>query len=335
MDVEEIRAFVAVTGTGSLTKAAGRLGVSKSVVSRRISALEARLGIRLLNRTTRGIALTELGDSFHERAKRVLAEVDAAIEAVTGAAPEVAGPLRVTAPVSFGTLHLMPALAELLEQHPRLELDLELNDRRVDLVGEGFDLAVRIGHLEDSGLVSRRIAPVRHTVVAAPSLLACLGEPEGPRDLARFPCVIYTNASVGAQWRFKVGERWETPRVGGRLRVNNAEMLMQAAALGVGLASLPTFVAGPLIKAGTLKPVLQRWPMPEAGLFLVFPPAPRQTAKLRAVVDHLAARFGPHPFWDPCAQTGAVAAPALGAAVQATDKTSNQQARGLEGTGEP
>lgn len=300
MDIEEFRAFVLAAGTGSLTKAAERLGVSKSVISRRISGMETRLGVRLLNRTTRGIALTELGDAFFERAKRVVAEADEAIEAVTGAVPEVAGSIRLTAPVSFGTLHLMPALADLLEQHSRLEIDLELNDRRVDLVGEGFDLAVRIGHLEDSGLVARRIAPVRQVVVGAPSLLARLGQPQEPRDLVHFPCLIYTNASVGAQWRFKVGERWEMPRVGGRLRVNNADMLVQAATLGLGLASLPTFIAGQFIESGRLQPILRECAMPEAGMFLVFPPAPRQTAKLRAVVEYLAARFGPEPFWDPC-----------------------------------
>ncbi|MER2266123.1 LysR family transcriptional regulator [Methylobacterium oxalidis] len=299
MDLEEIRVFALAADLGSLTKAASRLNLSKSVVSRRLSALESRLGVRLLNRTTRGIALTELGQTFFARARRILTEVDGAVEAVTGAVPDIAGQIRMTAPVSFGTLHLMPALSEFLERHPRIEIELELNDRVVDLIGEGFDLAVRIGHLEDSGLVARRVAPVRHTVVGSPAFLHERGEPERPRDLGRFDCVIYSNASIGAQWRFKVGERWESPRVGGRFRVNNAEMLVQAALLGVGLASLPTFVAGPLIASGQLKPILRPFPMPEAGLFLVFPPDKRPTAKLRAVIDHLTRRFGPEPSWDP------------------------------------
>jgi len=298
--IDELIAFTLVADTMSFTRAAARLGVSKSVASRRVAALEASLGARLLNRTTRGVSLTEAGSTFRERCKRILAEIDEAKEVVSGAGPQMVGSLRITAPVSFGTMHLVPALADLLARYPRLEFDIDLNDRHVDLVSEGFDLAIRIASLKDSSMIARRVAPVRRIVVCSAGYARRHGVPKTPYDLLDHECLIYANKTPAEQWRFRIGGRWESFRTGGRLRVNSVEMLRDGAAAGLGLAEMPTFVAGPLIDRGELRPLLLDYEMSEAALYLLWPPNRNLIAKTRVVVAHLSERFGPNPSWDPC-----------------------------------
>ncbi len=295
-DLVDVLAFVRVAETGSFARAAERMGLSKPVLSRRVARLEEQLGARLLTRSARGAQPTEIGEAYYARAANILAELEAAEEVVAAAVTQIAGPIRLTAPLSFGIAHLAPALADFAAVHPRVELDIEFEDRNVDLVAGGYDLAVRIGRLADSSLVARRIAPVRKTVIASPEYLARAGRPERPADLAGHFILLYNQES----WRFRVGDRWETVRLAPILRSNNGDMLLAAAVAGLGLAALPSFIAAPAIEAGQVEVLLLDFPLEEGALHAVMPPGRAVTARVRALVEFLVARFGPEPSWDPC-----------------------------------
>jgi DNA-binding transcriptional LysR family regulator len=295
-DLIDVLAFVRVVETGSFARAAERMGLSKPVVSRRVARLEKRLGARLLTRTARGAQPTGVGQAYYERASAILADLEAAQEVVAEAVTQVAGPIRLSAPLSFGTAHLAPALADFARLHPAVELDIEFEDSTVDLAGGGYDLAVRIGRLADSSLVARRIAPVRKHAVASPDYLAERGRPERPADLVGHDIMVYGNE----QWRFRAGERWETVRVAPRMRSNNGEMLLAAAEAGLGACLLPSFIAAPAIARGGVEVILRDYPLEEGALHAVMPPGRAITARVRALVDFLVERFGPEPSWDPC-----------------------------------
>jgi len=295
-DLMDVLAFVRVVDTGSFARAAERMSLSKPAVSRRVARLEEQLGAQLLTRSARGAQPTEIGQSYYARASAILADLEAAQEVVAEAVTQIAGPIRLTAPLSFGVEHLAAALAEFATLHPRVELDIEFEDRTVDLVAGGYDLAVRIGRLADSALIARRIAPVRKAVVASPDYLERRGRPERPSDLAGHAILLYAHE----QWRFQVGGRWESVRVAPVLRSNNGEMLLAAAKAGLGLCMLPSFIAAPAIEAGSVEVILRDYPVEEGALHAVMPPGRAATARVRALVDFLVARFGPEPAWDPC-----------------------------------
>lgn len=295
-DLLDVLAFVRVAETGAFSRAAERMGMSKSILSRRVARLESQLGARLLTRTAQGAQPTEVGQAYFERAANILADLEAAEEVVAEAVTQVAGPVRLSAPLSFGVEHLAPALAEFAEAHPRVELDISFDDRPVDLAAGGFDLAVRIGALKDSSLVARRIAPVRKVPAASPAYLDAHGRPSHPRDLAGHDILLY----AGEQWRFRVGGKWEYVRGRPRLRADNGEMLRAAAEAGLGVCILPSFIAAPAFERGTLEPLLRDYPLEEGGLYAVMPPGRATTARVRALVDFLVERFGPEPAWDPC-----------------------------------
>lgn len=299
-DLLDVIAFVRVAETGSFARAAARMGMSKSGLSRRVARLEAELGAKLLTRTATGAVRTGAGEAYHRRAAAILADLESAREAVADAVTQLAGSIRLTAPLSFGTMHLAPALADFAAAHPRGELDATFDDKPVDLVGDGYDLGVRIGNLADSSLVARRIAPVRRVLLASPDYLEARGTPARPRDVASHDVLVYANAD---RWRFRVDERWEQVRGRPRLRANNGEMLRAAAAAGLGLVILPSFIASPAIEDGTLRVIMPGFPLEEVGLHALMPPGRAATARVRALVDHLAARFGPEPSWDPCWRT--------------------------------
>ena len=299
-DLVDVLAFVRVAETGSFAAAAERMGLSKPVLSRRVARLEERLGARLLTRSARGAQPTGVGQAYYERAAAILADLEAAQEVVAEAVTQVAGPIRLTAPLSFGIAHLAPALADFAEAHPAVELDIGFEDRAVDLVGGGYDLAVRIGRLADSSLVARRIAPVRRVLVASPAYLDARGRPERLADLAGHDGLVYRNEP----WRFRVEGRWEAARFAVRLRADNGEMLRTAAEAGLGIALLPSFIAAPAIEAGTVAVILRDFPLQEGALHAVMPPGRAVTARVRALVDFLVARFGPEPSWDPCWMAG-------------------------------
>ncbi len=299
LDLDDLRSFVEVASAAGFSRAAGRLGVSKSIVSRRIARLEAELGTLLLSRTTRGVRLTEAGTEFKARAERVLAELDEARDAVSGQGDALRGRLRIAAPLGFGIRHVAPMVADLARQHPELELDVSYSDRIVDLIGEGFDLALRIGALRDSTLVARRIAPVHAALVASPAYLEARGTPHTPGDLLQHECLIYAGAST-QEWRFRAGKRWIAIRPHGRLRSDNGEALLSWASAGLGIVAVPAFLASDAIRAGTLTQVLVDFPMPESALYAVRPPGPYTSRKVRAVIDAAIERFG-DARWDACA----------------------------------
>ena len=295
-DLTDVLAFVRVVETGAFARAAERMGMSKSILSRRVARLEEQLGARLLTRTASGAQPTDVGQAYYERASGILADLEAAREVVAEAVTQIAGPIRLSAPLSFGVEHLSPALAEFASAHPKVELDVELEDRAVDLVGGGYDLAIRIGNLADSALVARRIAPVRKALVASPAYLKARGRPEKPSDLPVHDLLLYGNE----HWRFRVGKNWEQIRIRPRLRANNGEMLRAAAVAGLGICILPSFIASPAIEEGTLEVVMRDHPLEESALQAVMPPGRATTARVRALVDFLVGRFGPEPSWDPC-----------------------------------
>lgn len=300
VDLMDVLAFVRVVETGAFARAGERMGVSKSILSRRVARLEEQLGAKLLTRTAQGASPTDIGQAYFERASNILADLEAAQEVVAEAVTQVAGPVRLSAPLSFGTEYLAPALADFAKLHPNVEVDVSLEDRKVDLIGGGYDLAIRIGQLADSSLVTRKITAVRAAVLASPDYLAARGRPATPGDLNGHDLLFYANAGMGQQWRFKMGGKWETVRGPVRLRADNGEMLREAACAGLGIVILPTFIASPAIRSGQLEVLLRDYPLEESGLHIVMPPGRATTARVRALVDFLVGRFGPEPAWDPC-----------------------------------
>lgn len=298
-ELDDIRSFIAVAETGGFGRAAQVLGLSKSIVSRRVSKLEEELGARLLSRTTRGVSPTEAGIEFKARSERVLAELEEAREAVAQQAGGVAGRLRLSMPLTFGNRHVAPLLRELALTYPRLELDVHASDRLVDLIGERFDAAIRIGTLKDSSLVARRIAPVHASILGSPDYFARHGHPATPHDLARHECLLYTG-STEQEWTFRVGKRWVGIRPAGRLRSDSGETLLDWAEAGLGLVALPNFLASDAIRSGRVLHTLLDYPMPTQGLYVVRPPGAFVPGKVRVLIDLLVERFSGTPYWDPC-----------------------------------
>ena len=300
VDLVDVLAFVRVVETGAFARAAERMDLSKSILSRRVARLEEQLGAKLLTRTAQGAQPTDIGQLYYARASNILAELEAAEEVVADAVTQIAGTIRITAPLTFGTQHLAPALADFARMHPKVELDISLNDRTVDLLAGGYDMAVRIGNLQDSMLIARKIAPVRGVVVASPNYLDERGRPEHPRDLAEHDLLFYANIPTYEQWRFRIGDGWEHVKGHARFRADNGEMLREAACAGLGIVILPSFIASHAIQAGELEVLLRDFPLEEVGLHLVMPPGRASTARIRALIDFLSQRFGPEPSWDPC-----------------------------------
>lgn len=290
--------FARVVDSGGISAAARDLRLSKSAVSKQLAALEDRLGARLLHRTTRRMSLTEAGAGFLEHCRRVVAEAEAAESAVGALQAVPRGVLRVNAPMTFGTMHLSAAIPDFMAQHPQVAVDLSLNDRMVDLVEEGFDVAVRIARLADSSLVARKLAPARRVMVAAPSYLDRQGRPETLADLAGHDVLSYSYVSAVEEWRFIGPAGEEGVRVEGKLRANNGEILLAACLAGAGIAALPTFISGPSLRAGSLVRVLPQYESAAFGIHAVWPASRHLSAKVRAFVDFLAQRFGPVPYWD-------------------------------------
>jgi len=295
----EIETFVQVAESGGIGAAAERLGVAKSAVSRRLKELEERLGVRLVNRTTRQLSLTDTGKSYYERAAQIIADLEDADQTAAAVHGALSGRLKIAAPQSFGVLHLTPAVTSFLTNHPELWIDLDLNDRRVDLVNEGFDIAVRIGQLEDSSLIARRLASVRIIACASPDYLKRHGTPKRPEDLHDHAYLRYSNIPERRVFCWvddKGQERVVVPKA--RLVSNNGEMLQAAAESGLGIVSQPTFLVSESIRAGRLVPVLADYQWMELGAYALYPPGRHLSAKVRAFVDHLATCFGDPPYWD-------------------------------------
>ena len=296
---EELQAFVAVVETGSFTAAADRLDAAKSAVSRRVSSLEDRLGVQLLRRTTRSLNLTDTGRSFYEHSARILADLDEAEAAVLQEHGELRGILRVALPLSFGVRHMAGPIAEFSRRHPRVTFDLDLNDRRVDLLQEGADLALRIGRLRDSSLIARKLFDARTLVCASSAYLDAHGEPETPEDLANHQCLVYSNVPDPSRWVYydKDGTRSQV-EVHTAIAASNGDFLRQAAVEGLGIVMQPTFIAGEMICSGDLVPILQGYNWPVTPAYAVYPPTRHLSYRVRAFIDFLAERFAGVPYWD-------------------------------------
>lgn len=299
--LEDLRLFTLVAEGRSFTRAAEKLGLSKSAASRRIGELETRLGARLFNRTTRHISLTQVGEGFFTRVTQALEALEEAERSVASQHAAPRGTLKLAAPMSFGIAHLAGAIADFMNLYPEVEVDMDLSDRFVDLVDEGYDLAVRIGRLKDSSLVARRLCPIRNLVCASPDYLTRRGVPMDPGDLARHDCLLYTNAPSPEQWVFRAApgaDEVRNIRVAGRMRANNGDVLREAAIAGQGLVSLPSFIIGDAVGQGRLIPVLGDYVPGGTALHAVYPASRHLSPKVRAFVDFLAGRFGPVPYWD-------------------------------------
>ncbi|HEX2889882.1 LysR family transcriptional regulator [Vineibacter terrae] len=296
--LDGIAAFARVVDSGSFSAAARRLRISKSAVSAHVQRLEGRLGVRLLNRTTRRLSVTEAGAAYYRHCARILAEAEAAEQAAGALQREPRGTLRISAPDTFGSLHVAPAVTAFLARYPDLGVDISLSPAHVNLVDEGLDLAIRIGVLEDSPLVVRRLAPSRLIVCAAPAYLKKRGTPREPHELAGHNCLCTSLLPWGDEWRL-AGKRGEVRvAVAGSFRTNSAEMLRAATIDGIGIAVLPSWAVAEPLRTGALQRVLDTWAPPASTIYAVYPDNRLMSMKVRAFVDHLARHFGRTPYWD-------------------------------------
>ena len=296
----EMMTFAKVVETHSFSAAAEELKTSKSQVSKQISNLESALGVRLLNRTTRRMSLTEIGAAYYEHCARIAQEVDAAAETVTQLQAEPRGVLRITSPVIFASLHLAPAIQAFLKRYDKVEIELNATDRIIDIVEEGYDLAIRITDHPSPTMVARQIAPLRWVTCASPEYLERKGTPQTPHDLLEHDCLLYHGIPASREgWRYKVGNKEVAVNVGGRYRVNNSEALLQLAIGGMGIVMFPTYVLGHHLKSGRLKVILpDSVANPDMSLYVTYLPNRYMQPKVRAFIDHLMEHFGPRPHWD-------------------------------------
>jgi DNA-binding transcriptional LysR family regulator len=288
----EMEAFVNVVDNGGFTEAARKMGMSKSAISKNVSALETRLAVRLLNRTTRRVSPTEVGLAYYDRARGVLNDANDADSMVTSMQQSPRGSLRISVPVSFGIGQLSGLVAKFLCTYRDVDINMVLDDRFVELIAEGFDLAIRIGVLEDSSLMARKLAEARLVLVGSPGYLERNGAPSSIDDLTNHHLLHYSNTSTGNFWRLRSASGEERQvRVGGRLTVNNGESLLKAAEADLGLTLVPTFIIGNAIEEGRLVRVLTECLPDPLGIYAVYPPGPFPQPKLRAFIDFLVDHF--------------------------------------------
>lgn len=283
---EEMRIFAQVMESGSFTAAADKLGLSKQFVSRKLMALEQRLGVRLLNRSTRRLDVTPLGQRYYEAALRLLGEIEQVEQGISGQTSEPRGTVRLSAPLSFAVAHLSSLLPAFLKRYSQVSVEVDLSDRSVDLLGEGYDLALRIGLLEDSTLIARRIATIERVYSASPAYLAQHGTPLQPEDLRKHACLPYGH-SRQVQWRFAGAGKPLTLDVSGRMRANNGDVLREAAIAGMGVTYLPTFILGEALQDGRLVKVLEGYETEPLVLSAVYPQHRQSARPVQALVEFL------------------------------------------------
>lgn len=279
--------FAQVVSSGSFSRAAEEMGMSKSSVSKKVSYLEDRLGVRLLNRTTRKLSLTEIGQVFYERCARIMSEAEEAELAITRLQDEARGHLRLSAPVSFGIRHLGTPLAEFMRQYPDVTLDVALNDRFVDIVDEGYDLAIRIGQLPDSSLIAKKIGESRMICAASKDYWDQKGRPAHPDDLLRHDCISYSLSRLAGQWLFNDTSKPHPVRLKAKIEVNNGDIACEMAANGAGVVMSPAFICGHLIAEGQLESVLEDFECEPINIYAVYPHNRHLSAKVRLFVDYL------------------------------------------------
>lgn len=296
--LDDLLVFVAVAEEEGFSAAARRLGVSKSQASAAVARLEARMGVRLLHRTTRRLSLTEAGQAALPHAQQAALAARDAEQAATALLAAPRGVLRVNAPMSFGLLHVVPALGAFAQAYPEIRVDLVLDDRRLDLVEGGFDLAVRIGDLPDSSLVATPVGRNRNLLVASADYLARAGRPLEPAELARHAALVYSLSPTARDWSLARAQRRETVRVNGPLQANSSLALRQAALQGLGIVRIPWFVVGEDLAAGRLVQVLEDWELPGQGIHVLAASRAHLPPKVRVFTDFLRRRFGDPPYWE-------------------------------------
>lgn len=292
------RMFVAVMELGSFAAAAARLGTSSGQASKLVARLESELGVQLLKRSTRALSPTEVGLAYFDRIKNLLEEWDALDASVRHAAGKPSGRIKLSAPITFGASQLAPALIAFAREYPEIELDVNFSDRLVNIVDEGFDVAIRIGKLSDSRLIARHLSDMRVVIAASDDYLKQYGAPTHFQQLTDHNCIIDTNFREPFNWPFSVHGDIVTVPVRGRLHFSNAEASLTAALSGLGIARLPTFIAGPALRAGTIQPLLRDDEIPPLGLYAVYPPARHLAHKVRALIDFLVNHYAGEPAWD-------------------------------------
>ncbi len=296
-DFEAIPVFVTVVESNSFSSAARKLGVSKSAVSKRITQLENRLGVRLLHRTTRRMSLTEAGKSYYGLAVKALAFAKEAEDMVTQQQSKPQGRLRIHAPMAFGRLHIAPLIPKFLEHYSGIHIDLIMEDRVVDLVAGGFDVAIRTGDLPDSSMIARQLAPLHSVLCASPEYVVRKGKPNSPAQLIEHNCLLRSNSVK--EWTFLGPGEPEVVQVSGNYQVNNSEALHEAVLQGAGISRLPTFIAGPDLSTGRLTHLLSSYQMPSKTLYSIFPERQHLPAKVRVFLDFAVEHFGRNkPYWD-------------------------------------
>lgn len=292
-----MKVFAAVIDTGSFVAASERLAMSRAMTSKYVAHLEDHLGTRLIQRTTRKLALTEFGAQYYERCTQILADIREVEEGAGNVAATARGTLRMTLPVSFGILHMGPVLSAYLKQYPEVRIDMMLADRRVDLIEEGLDLALRIGIMPESDLIARKVASSARIMSASPDYLAKYGTPRTPADLAQHNCLSYAYAATGNEWKMSGPDGAHSVKVSGSLRANNGDMVKLAAVNGVGLMREPLFLQGDEIRSGQLVEVMQEYQSDDLGIYLVYPSRKHLSAKVRTFVDFVADAFSKKDGW--------------------------------------
>lgn len=287
--------FARVAESESFTAAANELGISKAAASKMVAGLEDHLGVRLINRTTRRLNLTEVGSAYLERTVRILSDLEEADAQAGSLNAEPRGTLRISAPMTFGTKHLAPHIGAFITRHPRLSVDLDLSDRIVDVIDEGYDLAIRIAKLSDSSLIAQKLAPVRMLVCASPEYWRNAPTVERPEDLKDHNCLLY--AYTPPEWRFETPDGPVAVKVSGNFRTNNGEALRAAACDGLGVILEPDFIVGQSIQSGRLVSTLDGYPIPSSAVHAVYPPGRHLSAKVRAFIAFVKESIGRHPYW--------------------------------------
>lgn len=295
---KSLNVFVKVAEAGSLSGAARMLELSNPSVTRHLADLETHVGARLFNRNTRRLSLTETGASYLERCRQVLQDIDTATMDAATSAAKPNGALRINAPVSFSVNHLARILPEYAQRYPDVSLDVTLADRVVDLVDEGFDLAIRIGRVVDSSLVARKIAPARLVVCASPDYLKRHGAPKSPAELAKHNCLDYTYSSTRGEWHLARAGKTHVIRIKGSMHSNNGDLLREAAVTGMGIILQPTFMVYRELHEGRLQAVLPDYSADGKTILAVYPSRRHLSAKVRTFVDYLVEKFGDNPYWD-------------------------------------
>jgi DNA-binding transcriptional LysR family regulator len=306
--LDSLKAFTKVVQHGSFSEAARELRLSRSAVSKYVGELEQQLGVQLLVRTTRSVSATESGLAYYERANAILADLEEADLAVTRLQAEPRGLLRVNAPMSFGTLHLGRAIADFMQAYPDLQVQLVLSDAIVDPVQEGFDVTIRIADLPSSSLIARKIAPAMPLACASPQYLERHGTPQQPRDLREHRCLAYGHTTTGNQWKFIGADGEHVIQIPWTMCANNGEVLRDAAVAGLGIALLPSFIVGPDLDQGRLRPILTDYRANDLSIFAIYPPTRHLSSKVRLFIDFLVDRFG-RPGWDACLERARESAP--------------------------